>query len=209
MCGGGFQYKKSASPAKRSCPPVSPGCRQTLLVKSGDYCQLLADENNLTLQEFYALNPSIDTNNCPNLILGCSYCVKGPGPDPNGCPPTTDPTCTSWYTVNAGEWCLGVASGHGISLSDFYAWNPSIHNWNCDNMLAGCAYCVAKNNVDGCPTIHPTCPGVNTKVLPGQICWGLVNGDPTRLTKFYQLNPSVDSSDCRNLLAGCTYCVPN
>ncbi|KAL1880755.1 hypothetical protein Daus18300_001369 [Diaporthe australafricana] len=34
--------------------------------------------------------------------------------------------CTAFYLVASGDGCWGVANDHGISLDDFYAWNPAV-----------------------------------------------------------------------------------
>lgn len=34
--------------------------------------------------------------------------------------------CTEFYPVAAGDGCWAIANEHGISLDDFYAWNPAV-----------------------------------------------------------------------------------
>lgn len=43
-------------------------------VKTGDYCQLIAINNTISVDLFEAINPSIDTG-CTNLVPGFYYCV--------------------------------------------------------------------------------------------------------------------------------------
>lgn len=34
--------------------------------------------------------------------------------------------CDLFYLVESGDSCQGVSTAAGISLSDFYAWNPAV-----------------------------------------------------------------------------------
>lgn len=34
--------------------------------------------------------------------------------------------CDKFYLVQSGDGCANVASAAGISLADFYAWNPAV-----------------------------------------------------------------------------------
>lgn len=64
-----------------SAPAPTPSgttaqCGKYYVVAKGDYCNLIAQANSLTLDDFYALNPSLD-DCCSNLLLSEAYCVAG------------------------------------------------------------------------------------------------------------------------------------
>lgn len=89
---------------------------------------------------------------------------SAPGP---GAPTQTGiaPGCSSFYVAGAGEGCWGIANDHGITLEQFYAWNPAGKCYSycvgmyrkgllltlmpkqlvgqCENLWAGYAYCIA------------------------------------------------------------------
>jgi hypothetical protein len=47
-------------------------------VKVGDHCDSISIAYRITLEDFYFLNPQIN-DECSNLRLGASYCVKAVG----------------------------------------------------------------------------------------------------------------------------------
>lgn len=49
--------------------------------------------------------------------------------------------CNAWYKVSSGDSCYSIAGNHGISLSDFYAWNPTVGN-DCGNLWLNYYECV-------------------------------------------------------------------
>ncbi|KAI1774393.1 hypothetical protein F4818DRAFT_452388 [Hypoxylon cercidicola] len=69
-------------------PPVSPPtnaaggsdkpCGRWYTVVSGDTCGVISVANGLGLDDFYFLNPALDTQ-CTNLLLGVAYCVAPVG----------------------------------------------------------------------------------------------------------------------------------
>ena len=54
---------------------VAGGCTEFYTVPEGSYCYLVADEFGLELEEFYTLNPSVDSL-CSNLWAESAYCVS-------------------------------------------------------------------------------------------------------------------------------------
>ncbi|KAK0543515.1 hypothetical protein OC846_005779 [Tilletia horrida] len=81
----------SASPtAKAPVPsPVAPNtttnCGKYYLVGSGDMCYNVTLANGVSLQDFYTMNPMLNTTSCNNLYLGYYYCVA-PYPPLGGSP---------------------------------------------------------------------------------------------------------------------------
>lgn len=49
-------------------------CAKWYTVQDGDYCESISVRQSITLQDFYFLNPSVDTK-CLNLWLSTAYCV--------------------------------------------------------------------------------------------------------------------------------------
>ncbi|KAH8896916.1 hypothetical protein GQ53DRAFT_639509, partial [Thozetella sp. PMI_491] len=86
---------------------------------------------------------------CLNLWLGYGYCVGGPVTATTttsaGPPAPTQSgvisTCNKWYIVQSGDGCWAISNSYGISLDDFYAWNPSVGT-DCSNLWLGYAVCV-------------------------------------------------------------------
>jgi hypothetical protein len=120
-------------------------CNSFYLVKAGDGCADIASSHGISLSNFYAWNPAIgstckalwaDTYVCVGLIgsittptttAGPTITAPGNGittPSPIQTGMTTN--CNSFYLVKSGDNCGDIASSHGISLSDFYAWNTGV-----------------------------------------------------------------------------------
>ncbi|KAG9258058.1 uncharacterized protein F5Z01DRAFT_316007 [Emericellopsis atlantica] len=50
-------------------------------------------------------------------------------------------SCRQFYMQQEGEFCYDMAVKNGVSLDDFYAWNPAVGD-GCANMWPGYYYCV-------------------------------------------------------------------
>ncbi|OTB16721.1 carbohydrate-binding module family 50 protein [Daldinia sp. EC12] len=50
--------------------------------------------------------------------------------------------CTKYHIAVKGDGCWAVANQYGITLDQFYAWNPAVGS-DCQNLWLGYAYCVA------------------------------------------------------------------
>ena len=55
--------------------------------------------------------------------------------------------CTSFYQVVANDTCSGIATTQGISLSDFYTWNPAVGS-SCGLLDVGNNVCVGDGAYD-------------------------------------------------------------
>lgn len=62
--------------------------------------------------------------------------------------------CTKFYKVAGGDGCWAIANNNGISLDDFYAWNPS--NKDCNNLFPGDYACIAKGSTAATTTTTTT-----------------------------------------------------
>ncbi|KAI2789429.1 hypothetical protein POX_d04917 [Penicillium oxalicum] len=49
--------------------------------------------------------------------------------------------CDHYYMVKAGDNCYSISAAEGVSLSDFYTWNPSVGN-DCSNLWQGYYVCI-------------------------------------------------------------------
>ncbi|KAL5342188.1 hypothetical protein BJX70DRAFT_337961 [Aspergillus crustosus] len=153
---------KTTGYATATIPPPGPvphgttrKCGQYYQVKSGDYCDSIADRYSIDLVLFQQINPAINTD-CSNLVPGLYYCVSptvdwnqtttttqgstytpAPAPTPSG----TTPQCYEWYVVHTGDTCNRIGSIYGISLQDLRIWNPSLKE-DCSNLRPGVAYCI-------------------------------------------------------------------
>lgn len=94
-----------------------------------------------------------------NLIVGDSYCIEenfGVTPPTSTTSSTSSSTglstptphqtglvsnCDSFYLVQSGDQCGNIASAYGITLANFYAWNPAVGN-TCASLIAGDYVCV-------------------------------------------------------------------
>jgi len=80
-------------------PPGSVGagtttsCGKYYQVQSGDYCELIALNNTITVALFEEINPSVDSG-CTNLVVGLYYCVY----------PTADWNATSNSTLTTSTY---------------------------------------------------------------------------------------------------------
>lgn len=116
-------------------------------MQQGDSCYDIAQNNSITLDNFYAWNPAV--KECADLEYGYYVCVgvSATTTTTTGAATTTTaiststgmsittPTpyqsgmitdCDKFYDVESGDGCWGIASSYGIALTDFYSWNPGV-----------------------------------------------------------------------------------
>ncbi|KAF2256924.1 carbohydrate-binding module family 50 protein, partial [Trematosphaeria pertusa] len=187
-------------------PALIPECTKAYLVTSGT-CDSVAAANGLSTAAFQALNPSINAG-CSNMYSGCNYCVsKAAAPT---CPTDYAAQCDTFYTVVSGDICTSIVARYpGLSLNNFYAWNPAVHNPSCDNLQPNCKYCVHVPN----PTVpDPHQPNVRQgckeyyQAVAGDYCYKIAVEKGVNLNDFMSWNPDVGPT-CLNMLAGYWYCL--
>jgi LysM domain len=222
--------------------PIQTGmtsqCNTFYLVQSGDQCGNIASAYGITLANFYLWNPAVG-NTCASLIAGDYVCINiigGTTLTSKTSTPTngiTTPTpiqtgmtssCNTFYLVQPGDQCGTIASTHGISLSNFYLWNPAVGG-SCATLFAGDYVCI---NVIGGPTITATptpTGGGNGVATPtpyqagmtsncktfhlvgsGDQCGTVASNAGITLATFYAWNPAVGSS-CQFLDLGYYVCI--
>ncbi|KAM5541623.1 hypothetical protein V8D89_004813 [Ganoderma adspersum] len=145
-----------------SCANIQPGfgycvagrCTAYYTVQSGDSCDVIDTQFNITLTQFLTWNPEINSQ-CSNILAGVQYCVAGPSSGGGTTTTTTSaaaPTgsgtitpgqgCKQYYTVVSGDNCSVLESEFGITLAQFINWNPEI-NSQCTNLELGVQYCIS------------------------------------------------------------------
>lgn len=98
-----------------AAPKSTRRCGKWYTVQEGDYCEIVALRNEISLDLFTAIKPSIDTK-CGNLQTNISYCVwptvdwnstgtQNPVAVPTTTPPGTTNTCYLWYVVKQNDTC--------------------------------------------------------------------------------------------------------
>lgn len=190
----------SAGLVKRdwTCPALITDCTKSYLVTSGT-CDSVAAANGISTQTFMSLNPSINSG-CTNMYSGCYYCVAKN--TPVVCPSDYNAQCDQFYTVASGDTCNAiVAKYQGLSLNNFYAWNPAVHNPSCDNLMPTCKYCVhvpspaipdphQPNTRAGCKEYY--------QAKPGDYCYLISVNYGVNLNDFMSWNPDVGPT-CLNM----------
>ncbi|KAJ4152983.1 hypothetical protein LMH87_009498 [Akanthomyces muscarius] len=150
----------SAPPSPRASGEIS-GCTSWYAPEDYDTCEGILNIFQLSIDQFYKMNPSIGSD-CTKMALGTYYCISTQsdgGPPPSGAPTTTTTStppagatpspiqdgmvanCNKFYKVVPGDGCYNLAHDQGISLDDFYKWNPAVKN-DCTGLQAGYYVCI-------------------------------------------------------------------
>lgn len=154
-------------------------------VVKDEYCAKIAQDNDLSLDDFYFLNPSVDTE-CRALLLGTAYCVRPVGDIttytsyPSHPPPTsfTRPP-TSTYTVpQTTQSPQAPGSQDKCTLYiNYFDSSDLVSQYGGNDVL---------ERANRCST------------LAGKYHFSIED--------FVKWNPSLDAKDCR-LKPGFSYCV--
>ncbi|KAI8938745.1 hypothetical protein NX059_004612 [Plenodomus lindquistii] len=166
----------STTTAKPTAPaPTHTGqpadCNKWDVVAEGDSCGSLASENGISVDQFYTWNPAVSKDCITNFWLGQAYCVGVSGdtttssskrsstPSTTASPTPPAPThtgqpsdCNKWDVVVTGDNCGTMAADNGITVDQFYVWNPAVSKECVTNFWLGQAYCVGRSSVGGNPT---------------------------------------------------------
>lgn len=132
--------------------PVQSGmvtnCNKFYLVKSGDGCWAISNDNGISTDQFAAWNPSVGVD-CKGLFPNNYVCVgvvgstttkpttssttvkTTPKPTPTNGVNTPSPiqtgmvtNCNKFYLVKSGDGCWDIATNAGITTDQFASWNP-------------------------------------------------------------------------------------
>jgi LysM repeat protein len=223
---------------------MTTNCKKFYLVQSGDSCYDIAAANGFSLDNFYSWNPAVG-DTCASLFPSYYVCVGLIGSKtaaPTSTVPTngvTTPTptqsgmvrnCKKFYDVKSGDGCAAIASSYGISLSDFYSWNPAVKTdcsqlwpdyYVCVGLIGGSVQTSTKKPVsttkkptatNGITTPTPTQTGMVGNcdafylVKSGDGCAAIATKKGITLAQFYKWNPAV-GSDCSKLYPDYYVCV--
>lgn len=221
-----FSTNTSTGPPPNAAPgTITQGCTQYYTVVSGDSCPAVEAKFNLTLAQFVAMNPEINSQ-CSNLALDEAYCVNSSnstsgggtsGPPPNVAPGTITAGCTTYYTIVSGDSCALVETKFNLTLVQFVTMNPEI-NSDCTNLILGEAYCVTSSNSTSGGGTNPSGPPSNLAsgslsnctsyytVVSGDDCGPIEGKFKIAPSDFFRWNPEVNTA-CSNIAVGEAYCV--
>lgn len=156
----------------------------------------------IAINVFTEANPALSKTSCDaDLVAGDGYCVDPlAGWDWATTTNTTDttPTATSVLTpspvqtgiaancdkfceVVSGDDCAIVAADWGITLVNFYAWNPAVGS-NCENLNLGKYVCVAVQ-VSATATPTTSVSGTASIATPSPVQSGIA----TNCLSFYDV----------------------
>ncbi|RDA83604.1 hypothetical protein CP532_2869 [Ophiocordyceps camponoti-leonardi (nom. inval.)] len=145
------------APGINTPEPTQPGmvdnCDGFYYVQPGEGCASIASKHGISLDQFLAWNPTVGED-CHALWANANACVSIIGHEPSATKPdngikTPLPTqpdmvgnCKTFHFVTPGESCWGIADRYGISLDDFYKWNPKTGD-GCASLWANANACIA------------------------------------------------------------------
>ncbi|KAK3941414.1 hypothetical protein QBC46DRAFT_458301 [Diplogelasinospora grovesii] len=251
------------APPGTPAPGATSSCSEWVQQSYGLTCAIIEQFYGMTAAQFESWNPST-TEMGPgcNLIRGLYYCVQvnyvsysflstGPPTTSTQSPATTTssgngistptPTqtgmvsnCNKFYDVVSGDGCYNIATANGISLDDFYAWNPAVGT-NCTSLWPDYYVCVGitgsasvtatpisttpttvvtstTSSGNGISTPTPTQTGMVSNcddfydVVSGDGCYNIAAANNITLDDFYAWNPAV-GTNCTSLWPDYYVCV--
>ncbi|KAL8366432.1 hypothetical protein RB595_004963 [Gaeumannomyces hyphopodioides] len=151
---------------------ATPECKAYQSVIAGFTCQGILDQNDITIAQFYAWNPTVG-DQCQGLWPGYRYCIsitenpdngEDPSPAttsttstssnstssaPNPSPTPPGPTqegiaanCNKWHLAGDGLFCYDISVLYVITTDQFHDWSPAVSR-DCGSGFYGAyAYCV-------------------------------------------------------------------
>ncbi|KAH8899923.1 hypothetical protein GQ53DRAFT_790479 [Thozetella sp. PMI_491] len=216
---------------------IAANCNNYYKADGSIFCYDIAAKYGISLDNFYAWNPAVGTN-CGALWSGYYYCVGTSGsttvkpsstasatatgsPKPSPTQDGLSATCNNYYLADGSIFCYDIAAKYGITLDNFYAWNPAVGT-NCGSLWSGYYYCVGNSATS---TAKPTTTTTAVATGPSPTQTGIISSCKTyyladgsifcydiaakygiSLDNFYAWNPAVGNT-CANLWKGYYYCV--
>ncbi|KAH7075512.1 hypothetical protein BKA63DRAFT_602897 [Paraphoma chrysanthemicola] len=170
-------------------------CNKFYFVVKDDTCYDTAAKFSISLDHFYLWNPAVGTD-CKKLFSDTYVCVgligsgatptPTPGQSTTVRPSTTKATptngistptpvqsgmvnnCDDFYLVKDNEICADIVKAYGISLEQFYAWNPAVGN-TCSALRATYYVCVSTVGVSP-STLKTTIKPTSTSWVKPSLC---------------------------------------
>lgn len=127
-------------------------------------------------------------------------------------------SCNRFRKVTLNDQCGSIVAEAGISLADFYSWNPAVGSqcsalWADNYVCTGIIGSTPTQPVDnGVATPAPTQPGMTNHcnkfylVKGGDQCGSIASSQRISLAELYDWNPSIGRS-CSSLWADTYVCV--
>ncbi|RMJ21666.1 LysM domain-containing protein [Aspergillus sp. HF37] len=128
---------------------IVSNCNQFYMVKTSDGCYAIATSHGLTLEQFYSYNPAVGSD-CSTLYPDYYVCVsvKTAASPTTTATPTPTPTqdgmvsnYNQFYMVETGDGCYAIATSHGLTLEQFYSYNPAVGS-DCSTLYPDYYVCV-------------------------------------------------------------------
>ncbi|KAK8103188.1 hypothetical protein PG984_016334 [Apiospora sp. TS-2023a] len=118
--GGDTPTVPAALPSS-TAPGSNANCGFWYTAKDGDYCSLISTANGISLEDFYFLNPVVDSN-CTNLWANYSYCAKPVGsisdyPGYSGVSTDSDPVAPAPTIIDAATLSTIAAPTYSFTTS--------------------------------------------------------------------------------------------
>ena len=146
---------------------------------------------------------------------------------PSPIQPGMTSNCDSFHLVASGDTCAAIASSAGITLANFYSWNPSVGT-GCDTLWLGYYVCTGVSatttsvptttttstttTTTSVATPSPTQSGMVSNcdafylVASGDTCTTVAQKEGVSVTDIVSWNPDVGTG-CTNLWLGYYICV--
>lgn len=158
------------------------GCTKFHKIAVGDNCWLIANDNNISLESFYAWNPT--NKDCKNLFPGDSVCVAKTSPvttKPLAAPTTLVPLICR-FDLSKGQYICPTEP-------------PSPTQTQVENPPPS-------------PTQAGIPPNCNKWISQknGVYCYDMAKTAGITLARLYALNPAL-MGDCSGLWPGYAYCI--
>lgn len=163
------------------------GLKQICQIVSGDFCAKVAQEANISIDDFYFLNPGLDKT-CGNLELGTAYCAEPVGDIATypGYPQKTPSTSFARPPTSTVSFALPTKTLHPKAPGTSNECTEYVNSVNVERLEESYGSLPFITELNSCPTIAGK--------------YGITIDDLLRW------NPSLNQDNC-NLKAEYSYCV--
>ncbi|KAI4600099.1 hypothetical protein KJ359_001201 [Pestalotiopsis sp. 9143b] len=189
----------NTSPPANAAPSSTTDCVDWYTTQLYDTCTTVLEMNDIPFSLFYEWNPAIGSNcenlwtNTSYCVAGPGWddedahyytgtaagsgastgTATGTGTVTSGPPGPTQTgiaaDCNKWYVAQDNDGCYDIAADNGITLDQFYAWNPAVGS-NCENLWPNEAYCIGTSSSSSVTTTATTtAPSTTTTSTTGTV----------------------------------------